>query len=155
MDAFEEAVERIRILKEAADRTGLRQFLAADDERIQSQAIQALAELRDAEGIMAAFPRLDDFAKAKAIQSLGTIGDRLAAPFLRDLAANAMALDSFTRDALAKALGRLGGDDAIEGLRSLLACGDSLVVSTVVTVLFDMSEPKARELLDQHGQRRW
>lgn len=91
-----------------------------------------------------------------AIESIGAIGDRQAAPLLRDLTADAMMLDSYTRDALARALGKLGGDEAIDGLRRLLGCGDSLVVSTVVTVLCDlsMSEPKARALLDQHAHQR-
>jgi len=154
MGTCEDEVRQIEGLKAAGDKAALRRLLAATtDGAIRSNAIKALAVLRDTAGICEAFPCLDDWGKTTAIESLGVIGDRIAGPLLRELATDST-LDSYTRDALAKSLRAVGGDDAIEGLRRLLDCGDSLVIGTVITILSGMNDPKARELLQQHMQKR-
>jgi len=129
-------------MKVTRDRNGLLKALDYPEVQIRNQAVDALVELRDVEGLCKVLAH--DSYRAEAAELLGEIGDRSA---VSHLLRHVEGSDSFTKDRIVRALGKLGGSEAVQTLRRMLKDDDPLIVTTVRVTLFDMDDPEAKQAL--------
>src|SRR5687768_5834358 len=102
----------IEQMKVTRDRNGLLKALDYPEVQIRNQAVDALVELRDVEGLCKVLAH--DSYRAEAAELLGEIGDRSA---VSHLLRHVEGSDSFTKDRIVRALGKLGGSEAVQTLR--------------------------------------
>lgn len=132
----------IEQMKIARDRDGLMKALDGPEAKIRFQAAEALGELRDVDDLCKVLAY--EWYRPEAAELLGEIGDRSA---VRHLLGYIDGSDNFTKDRTVLALGKLGGSEAVQAFRRMLKDDDPAIHSTVVTTLFGMDDPEAKQAL--------